>query len=125
LTHTAPSYEEFYAGDTALEQHAEALFGPPSPHRRARSLVTLPSEAAEQPELLLQLLERGMNVARINCAHDEPSVWEKMVAHLRQAEAQTQRRCKFCWTWPAPRSAPAQWPCPQINLKCTGGIGSF
>lgn len=36
-----------------------------------------------------------MNVARINCAHDEPSVWEKMLAHLRQAEAQTQRCCKI------------------------------
>lgn len=112
LTHTAPSYEEFYAGDTALEQHAEALFGPPSPHRRARIMVTLPSEAAEQPELLLQLLERGMNVARINCAHDEPSVWEKMVAHLRQAEAQTQRRCKILLDLAGPkiRTGPVAMP---------------
>ncbi len=95
LSHKGPSYEEFYAGDMALEQHTEALFGPPSPQRRARIMVTLPGEAAEQPELLLQLLQRGMNVARINCAHDDPSVWEKMVAHLRRAEAQTQRRCKI------------------------------
>lgn len=112
LAYPAPSYEEFYARDTALEQHAEALFGRPSPHRRARIMVTLPSEAAEQPELLLQLLERGMNVARINCAHDEPSVWEKMVAHLRQAEAQTQRRCKILLDLAGPkiRTGPVAMP---------------
>ncbi len=112
LSYRGPSYEEFYAGDMALERHAEALFGLPSPHRRARIMVTLPGEAAEQPELLLQLLQRGMNVARINCAHDEPSVWEKMVAHLRQAEAQTQRRCKILFDLAGPkiRTGPVAMP---------------
>ncbi len=103
LSHKGPSYEAFYAGDMALEQHTEALFGPPSPHRRARIMVTLPGEAAEQPELLLELLQRGMNVARINCAHDEPSVWENMLAHLRRAEAQTQRRCRVLMDLAGPK----------------------
>jgi pyruvate kinase len=53
-----------------------------------------------------------MNVARINCAHDEPSVWEKMVAHLRQAEAQTQRRCKILLDLAGPkiRTGPVAMP---------------
>ncbi len=121
LSHRGPSYEEFYAGDTALERHAEVLFGPPSPHRRARIMVTLPSEAAEQPELLLQLLQRGMNVARINCAHDDPSVWEKMVVHLRQAEAQAQRRCKILFDLAGPKIRTGPVAMPPGKTKVYGG----
>lgn len=121
LSHKGPSYEAFYAGDMALEQHTEALFGPPSPHRRARIMVTLPGEAAEQPELLLQLLQRGMNVARINCAHDDPLVWEKMVAHLRRAEAQTQRRCKILFDLAGPKIRTGPVAMPPGKAKVYGG----
>lgn len=121
LSHKGPSYEAFYAGDMALEQHTEALFGPPSPHRRARIMMTLPGEAAEQPELLLQLLQRGMNVARINCAHDDPSVWEKMVAHLRRAEAQTQRRCKILFDLAGPKIRTGPVAMPPGKAKVYGG----
>ncbi|MFS8922959.1 pyruvate kinase [Synechococcus sp. B60.1] len=120
LSHKGPSYEEFYAGDMALEQHTAVLFGPPSAHRRARIMVTLPGEAAEQPELLLQLLQRGMDVARINCAHDDPSGWEKMVAHLRWAEAQTQRRCKILFDLAGPkiRTGPVAMPPGKAKVYC-------
>ena len=32
----------------------------------------MPTEAAGDPELVRAKLERGMNVMRINCAHDAP-----------------------------------------------------
>jgi pyruvate kinase len=82
-----PTKEVFFAGDRALAKNAEALLGQPPPHRSGRIMVTLPPEAAEDPGLLAQLLERGMDLARINLAQDGPEVWERMLAHLRQAQA--------------------------------------
>ena len=39
--------------------------------------------------------QRGMNVVRINCAHDNPDVWEKMIKQIRKAEKELQRNCKI------------------------------
>jgi pyruvate kinase len=90
----APTKEVFFAGDRALAKNAEALLGQPPPHRSGRIMVTLPPEAAEDPGLLAQLLERGMDLARINLAHDGPEVWERMLTHLRQAQAMTGKTCR-------------------------------
>jgi hypothetical protein len=87
LRFPAPTKAVFSAGDRALARNAEALLGQPPPHRSGRIMVTLPPEAAEDSGLLAQLLERGMDLARINLAHDGPEVWERMLAHLRQAQA--------------------------------------
>jgi pyruvate kinase len=103
LSYPVPGYEGFYAGDEKLSENAEVLFGKALTHRRVRIMVTLPSEAAEQPELVQGLLERGMNVARINCAHDDPVVWQRMLAHLRRAEAATGRSCRVLMDLSGPK----------------------
>lgn len=43
-------------------------------------LVTLPEEAASDPQLVLRLVEAGMTAARINLGHGHPPLWEGMVA---------------------------------------------
>lgn len=80
-----PSEAEFFAGETRLEAAGVALFGAPVAHRRTRIMVTLPSEAAESPDLILDLARAGMDVARINCAHDGPEAWRAMTAFVRTA----------------------------------------
>ncbi|MDO6460507.1 pyruvate kinase [Granulosicoccaceae sp. 1_MG-2023] len=77
-----------------LRQRTEALFGPTPPHREVRIMVTMPSEAATQPAIISDLLRAGMDVMRINCAHDGPEQWEAMLAHLRQACRETGRSCR-------------------------------
>ncbi len=49
-----------------------------------------------------------MNVMRINCAHDSPMVWERIVKHLRRAERETGNRCavSFDLTGPKLRTGP-------------------
>lgn len=39
------------------------------------------------------MIERGMDLARINCAHDGPEAWRSMIEHLRAAETATGKRC--------------------------------
>ena len=75
-----------YRGSQALDQqHVEALFGPPPSGRRTHIMVTLPSAAATDPVLIPSLLRSGMDVARINCAHDDAEAWIAMATRLRSA----------------------------------------
>ncbi|MDX2018523.1 MAG: pyruvate kinase [Planctomycetota bacterium] len=52
---------------------------------RVRIMVTMPSEAATEPALIRELVQAGMDVMRINCAHDDERAWGAMMAHLSQA----------------------------------------
>jgi len=84
----------FGEGQRLLTQHTDALFGPARQARCARIMVTLPSEAALDYDLVQGLLQAGMDVARINCAHDDAQAWEAMIGHVRRAERDSGRRCR-------------------------------
>lgn len=71
--------------DEALDLNASELFGPQREEVPARIMVTLPSEAAEDAELVAGFAEAGMDLARINCAHDGPQQWRQMIAHVAAA----------------------------------------
>ena len=66
-------------------------------------MVTLPTEAADDPGLVADLADRGADVMRINCAHDGPREWTRMVANIRAAEARPGAACRSSWTSPGPR----------------------
>lgn len=68
-----------------LEQHTAALLGARPPDRTVRIMVTLPSEATLDYGLVHQLVAAGMDIARINCAHDDADGWASMAAHVRRA----------------------------------------
>ncbi len=84
----------FGAGQRLLTQHTDELFGPARQPRQARIMVTLPSEAALDYDLVQGLLQAGMDVARINCAHDDAHAWEAMIGHVRRAERDSGLRCR-------------------------------
>lgn len=77
-----------------LEMRSDELFGSRPSQREGRIMVTMPSEAADQPELLHKLLDAGMDVMRVNCAHDSADEWQRMLTHLHQAETLTGKTCK-------------------------------
>jgi len=81
-------------GPMLLNNHSDTLLGIASGKRTVRIMVTMPSEAASQPALVHDLLEAGMDVMRINCAHDGPEAWQLMIDNLRQAERKLGRICK-------------------------------
>ena len=78
-----------------LNQNTRALFGFKSKKRRTRIMVTLPNTAAENKTLLRQLLLNGMNCARINCAHDNPEIWKKMIDNVREVSKKNHKQCKI------------------------------
>ena len=82
------------AGRGLLERNTELLLGPAPENRKVRIMVTMPSEAATDYELVRDLVSRGMNCMRINCAHDGEEAWSGMIQNLRRAEKETGKSCK-------------------------------
>ena len=99
----APPPVTFNTGDALLAAHADAILGPALRGRETRIMVTMPGEAADEPALIRDLVEAGMEVMRINCAHDSAKVWERMVKHLRRAERDTGRRCALSFDLAGPK----------------------
>ncbi len=88
-----PSAVPIGQGTEILRQRAVELLGPRPAHRSTRIMVTLPSEAAADPALVQELVRRGMNLARINCAHDDVAAWRAMAGHVRAAAAASGTTC--------------------------------
>jgi pyruvate kinase len=80
-------------GATQLEINTNNLFGNPHADRRARIMVTLPGEVADDYSLIKGMLVQGMDCARINCAHDTPEIWARMIEQLDMARRETGRHC--------------------------------
>ena len=93
-----PDPDEVYATcDTCtdrLQHNTIALLGPHPGARRVYIMVTMPTEAAHDYLVVHGLLDSGMDCMRINCAHDDPETWVRMVRNLRYAERTTGRNCR-------------------------------
>lgn len=85
----------FFRGDRLLQKEVEAVFDKASADRQGRIMVTLPNQAAEDFSLVLQLIECGSDCFRINCAHDNPEIWEAIVKNIRIASEKTGKNCKI------------------------------
>lgn len=90
-------------GDQILNANSDAVFGPMRPGRPTRIMVTFPSEAAADPDLVGSLLDAGMDVARINCAHDNPAAWAQMAANVRAAATAAGRLVLVSMDLPGPK----------------------
>ena len=78
-----------------LERNTEALLGPVPDDHNVRIMVTMPSEAVVDFDLVRDLLVNGMNCMRVNCAHDGPEEWGAMISNLKRAIVETGRQCRI------------------------------
>jgi len=78
-----------------LRKNTKQLFGYKSKNRVTRIMVTLPSTAADDYSMVNRLIKLGMNSARINCAHDNPEVWSKMIENIKRANTALKKNCKI------------------------------
>jgi pyruvate kinase len=82
-------------GPALLERNAAALLGEAPPDRDVRIMVTLPSEAAGDDALIESLVHAGMDIARINCAHDTAAQWGSMAVRVRKASRRAGRSMRI------------------------------
>ncbi len=106
-----------------LRRHTNRLFGPPAAQRWTRFMVTLPTEAATNYAFVRDLLRHGTDCARINCAHDGPDSWRRMVRHVRRAEREVGRPCRILMDLGGPklRTGPVKTGEAVLRLKVRRG----
>nr|WP_299344019.1 pyruvate kinase [Allomuricauda sp.] len=90
-------------GNKILKKHAKNLFGKNGNNRRVRVMVTQPTEAAQNYEMVLEMVRRGMDCARINCAHDGPEVWESIIQNVRKAASACNTEIKIAMDLGGPK----------------------
>ena len=90
-------------GAELLDKNTQALLGPSPTGRNVRIMVTMPSEAATDYGLVRDLVLHGMDCMRINCAHDGPEEWLRMIHNLRRAEKETGKPCKVAMDIAGPK----------------------
>jgi pyruvate kinase len=78
-----------------LERHSVDLLGTYPAGRPVRIMVTLPSNAATDYSVVRELVEAGMDIARINCAHDGAAAWQAMALNVRHAAKAVQRHVRI------------------------------
>lgn len=91
------------SGRALLEAHTERILGPPPLGRSVRIMVTAPSEAAGDPELVRKLAAAGMDCLRINAAHDGPEEWQAMARHVAAARETVEHEVRIQLDLPGPK----------------------
>jgi len=105
------------SGPILLQRHTERLLGPVSRDRPVRIMVTLASEAATDPGLVRRLVNAGMDVVRINCAHDDAKAWKAMAKNVRRAAKAAQREVKILMDLGGPKIRTGPLPAGPKVLK--------
>ena len=98
-----PDRVDLATGQRLLDARTEAVLGPRPAGRGVAIMVTMPTEAAEDYSLVSRLLRQGMNCMRINCAHDTPEHWLRMLEHLQRARERHGYPCRVLMDLAGPK----------------------
>ncbi len=71
------------------------VFGKQEESFKTRVMVTLPTEAADSPQLISELIANGASVLRINTAHDNPNVWQIMAKYIKEENEKQDKYTKI------------------------------
>jgi pyruvate kinase len=86
-----------------LHQHASDMFGPRPADRHVYIMVTAPSAKEADRSWVAKLLRAGMNVLRVNCAHESEAEWAQVVDAVEQARQETGLACRVIMDLAGPK----------------------
>jgi pyruvate kinase len=89
------SPNDAHAGTRLLHQRSTALFGEKEDTSIPHLMVTFDTAFANDLTVVKALVKAGMNIARINCAHDTPREWRRMISNVHKAARAIGRPCKI------------------------------
>ena len=93
---TTPEHlSTYHTSRKAVKEKASGLFGNKDDDSIPYIMVTFHTLFADDYGKVKNLVQSGMNVARINCAHDDESVWFRMIQHVRRASQVTGLPCRI------------------------------
>jgi pyruvate kinase len=100
-----------------LSERTAVLLGTEPARRFTRIMVTLPGEAALGGDLVERLVAEGMDVARINAAHDDRGTWRELARRVREASSAAGRPCRILIDLPGPKLRIASLPGRRARLR--------
>lgn len=108
-------YVGFKNSKRLLKKHTSDLFGIKKRVQATKIMVTLPTEAANDLSLIIDLLNEGMTVARINMSHDGPDTWAQMVENIKTGRVALNKPCRIYMDLSGPKIRTG-----KINLLVEG-----
>lgn len=76
-----------------LTKRTNELFG--NRMNQPAIMVTVDSKVLNNLSQIEELLRNGMDVARINCAHDDPDIWKELIDAIRDVEKKLRLEGKY------------------------------
>ena len=85
----------YKASKKLLKKHTKKLFETKKRNRDTKIMVTVPREAAFDPDMIRQLIVQGMEVARLNLCVGSPVEWLMLIDHIREQSKVLGLDCKI------------------------------
>ncbi len=86
-----------------LHQHTRDMLGSRPADRHIYIMVTAPTPREADRAWMVKMLRAGMNVLRINCAHDSEHEWGQIIDALREARRETGTECRVIMDLAGPK----------------------
>jgi len=86
---------DYEFGSRQIKEKSKILFGEKNDKVTPYIMVTFDASFAGDYTLVKSLLQNGMNVARINCAHDDEKTWFVMIHLIKKACQETGLHCNI------------------------------
>lgn len=90
-------------GSKKIQKNSERLFGLHHAEWPSSVMVTFDRSFLDEKKYVEKLLQNGMGVARINCAHDDPNTWTQMVREIQRACKKTGLSCAIHFDLAGPK----------------------
>jgi pyruvate kinase len=97
---SGPTWEE---SNQLLHAHTRALLGPRPTHRHVYVMVTAPAAAEVDIVWVERLLAAGMNVLRVNTAHEDEAAWTHVVTTARHVAEARRAQLRIAVDLPGPK----------------------
>lgn len=85
----------YKASKKLLKKHTKQLFDTKKRNRDTKIMVTVPREAAFDPDMIRQLIVQGMEIARISLCQGSPVEWLMLIDHIHEQRKLLGLDCKI------------------------------
>ncbi len=102
LERMAAVEEALNAAEKRLSVNSDDMMGVPCGPRSTRIMVSVPRKAADDPEVMENLLGAGAEIARINLVYDNAQMWEQMAVNIRETALHLHRTIPIAVDLPGP-----------------------
>lgn len=85
----------YKASKKILKKHTKQLFNTKRKNKNTKIMVTVPREAAFDPDMIRQLIVQGMEVAKINLCQGSRIEWIMLIDHIREQRELLGLDCKI------------------------------